>query len=99
VPPSKVIQILDRYIMYYIETADKLQRTARWIENYEGGIEKLKRVILDDELVRICFILIRCDVKLTLVLVVLPQGICKDLEASMARLVGTYECKACSSPD
>lgn len=39
VPPSKVVQIIDRYLAYYIMTADKLQRTARWIENMDGGIE------------------------------------------------------------
>lgn len=36
--------------MYYIETADKVQRTSTWLEKLEGGIEKLKKVILDDEL-------------------------------------------------
>lgn len=36
--------------MFYIRTADRLVRTARWIEGFEGGIEKLKRIILDDEL-------------------------------------------------
>lgn len=25
-------------------------RTARWIEQFEGGIEKLKKIILEDEL-------------------------------------------------
>ncbi|CDO69824.1 hypothetical protein BN946_scf184803.g22 [Trametes cinnabarina] len=50
VPPSKVIQILDRFVMYYISTADKLMRTARWLEQMDGGIDKLRRVILDDEL-------------------------------------------------
>ncbi|KAI0770919.1 nitrite reductase [Trametes elegans] len=50
VPPSRVIRILDRFVMYYIRTADKLMRTARWLETMEGGIEKLRRVILDDEL-------------------------------------------------
>ncbi|OSD05584.1 nitrite reductase [Trametes coccinea BRFM310] len=50
VPPSKVIRILDRFVMYYISTADKLMRTARWLEQMEGGIDKLRRVILDDEL-------------------------------------------------
>ncbi|KAI0789354.1 nitrite reductase [Abortiporus biennis] len=50
VPPSKVIRILDRFIMYYIRTADKLMRTARWLENMDGGIEKLKKVILEDSL-------------------------------------------------
>ena len=39
VPPSKVVRILDRFLMYYIRTADKLMRTARWLEAMEGGIE------------------------------------------------------------
>ena len=39
VPPSKVIKILDRFLMYYIRTADKLMRTSRWLEGMEGGIE------------------------------------------------------------
>ncbi|CAE7060545.1 unnamed protein product, partial [Rhizoctonia solani] len=50
VPPSKVVRIIDRFLMFYIRTADKLMRTARWIEQFEGGIEKLKKIILDDEL-------------------------------------------------
>ncbi|KAI0820586.1 nitrite reductase [Trametes gibbosa] len=50
VPPSRVIPILDRFVMYYIRTADKLMRTARWLESMEGGIEKLRRVLLEDEL-------------------------------------------------
>lgn len=39
VPPSKVVRILDRFLMYYIHTADKLMRTARWVEQFNGGIE------------------------------------------------------------
>ncbi|KAF2204071.1 hypothetical protein GQ43DRAFT_469398 [Delitschia confertaspora ATCC 74209] len=50
VPPDDVIPILDRYLSFYIRTADKLQRTARWIENLPGGIEYLKEVILKDKL-------------------------------------------------
>jgi nitrite reductase (NAD(P)H) len=36
--------------MFYIRTAEKLQRTAPWMETLEGGIEKLRRIILEDEL-------------------------------------------------
>lgn len=36
--------------MFYIRTADKLQRTARWMEALPGGIKYLKEVILDDKL-------------------------------------------------
>ncbi|KAJ8585502.1 nitrite reductase [Rhizopogon salebrosus TDB-379] len=50
VPPSKVVRILDRFLMYYIHTADKLMRTARWVEQFDGGIERLKKILLDDEL-------------------------------------------------
>ncbi|KAF7289888.1 NAD(P)H nitrite reductase [Mycena indigotica] len=50
VPPTQVVRVIDRFLAYYIMTADKLQRTARWIENMDGGIEKLRRVILQDEL-------------------------------------------------
>ena len=50
VPPDDVIPVLDRYLMFYIRTADKLQRTARWLENLPGGIEYLREVILEDKL-------------------------------------------------
>ena len=47
---SPFVTILDRYLSFYIRTADKLQRTARWIENMEGGIRYLREVILEDKL-------------------------------------------------
>ena len=50
VPPDDVVPILDRYLMLYIRTADKLQRTARWVENLPGGIKYLQDVILHDKL-------------------------------------------------
>lgn len=50
VPPDDVIPILDRYLSFYIRTADKLQRTARWLENLPGGIKYLREVILEDKL-------------------------------------------------
>ncbi|KAF2265915.1 nitrite reductase [Lojkania enalia] len=50
VPPDDVIPIIDRYLSFYIRTADKLQRTARWIENLPGGIKYLQEVILEDKL-------------------------------------------------
>jgi nitrite reductase (NAD(P)H) len=36
--------------MFYIRTADKLQRTARWLEKLPGGIKYLREVILEDKL-------------------------------------------------
>ncbi|KAJ5204530.1 uncharacterized protein N7498_005409 [Penicillium cinerascens] len=50
VPPEMIIPIVDRYLIFYIRTADKLQRTARWIENLPGGINYLREVIIDDKL-------------------------------------------------
>merc|ERR1711939_41796 len=50
VPPDDVVPVLDRYLMFYIRTADKLQRTARWLENLPGGIKYLREVILEDKL-------------------------------------------------
>ncbi|WQF83739.1 Putative nitrite/Sulfite reductase ferredoxin-like domain, nitrite/sulphite reductase 4Fe-4S [Colletotrichum destructivum] len=50
VPPTEVIPIIDRYLMFYIRTADKLQRTARWLENLPGGIKYLQEVVLEDKL-------------------------------------------------
>jgi nitrite reductase (NAD(P)H) len=50
VPPDDIIPILDRYLSFYIRTADKLQRTARWVENLPGGIKYLREVILEDKL-------------------------------------------------
>ena len=50
VPPDDVVPLLDRYLMFYMRTADKLQRTARWIEALPGGIKYLREVILEDRL-------------------------------------------------
>ncbi|KFA58063.1 nitrite reductase large subunit [Gilliamella sp. wkB18] len=45
-----LIKYLDRFIMFYIRTADKLQRTSVWLENMEGGIDYLRSVIIDNKL-------------------------------------------------
>ena len=50
VPPDQVIPLLDRYLMFYFRTADRLQRTARWLENLDGGIEYLREVVVYDKL-------------------------------------------------
>ena len=36
--------------MFYIRTADRLQRTAPWVESLEGGLDHLKAVICEDSL-------------------------------------------------
>jgi len=50
VPPENIIPLIDRYLIFYIRTADRLERTARWIEKLPGGIKYLKEVIIDDRL-------------------------------------------------
>ncbi|UNI22608.1 Nitrite reductase (NAD(P)H) [Purpureocillium takamizusanense] len=50
VPPAEVVPILDRYLMFYIRTADKLQRTAPWLESLPGGLRYLQEVVLEDKL-------------------------------------------------
>jgi nitrite reductase (NADH) large subunit len=41
---------IDRFLMYYIQTADRLTRTSVWLEKMEGGIEYLRDVIVNDRL-------------------------------------------------
>jgi nitrite reductase (NADH) large subunit len=45
-----LIRYIDRFLMFYVRTADRLQRTAAWIEAMEGGLDHLKAVIVDDSL-------------------------------------------------
>ncbi|MEV0684536.1 nitrite reductase large subunit NirB [Nocardia sp. NPDC050378] len=45
-----LIRYIDRYLMFYIRTADRLQRTAPWQEALEGGMDYLKAVVCDDSL-------------------------------------------------
>jgi nitrite reductase (NADH) large subunit len=47
---AALIRTIDRFLMYYIRTADRLERTAAWIERMEGGLDRLRAVIVDDSL-------------------------------------------------
>ena len=44
------IRYVDRFLMYYIMTADKLTRTAVWLDKLAGGVKHLREVIIDDKL-------------------------------------------------
>lgn len=44
------IKYLDRFLMFYIKTADPLARTATWLNKMEGGISYLKNVVVNDSL-------------------------------------------------
>ncbi len=45
-----LIKYIDRFFMFYIRTADRLQRTSVWMDNMEGGLDYLQSVIIDDKL-------------------------------------------------
>ncbi|WP_041742871.1 nitrite reductase large subunit NirB [Collimonas fungivorans] len=47
---ATLIQTIDRFLMFYIRTADRLQRTSVWRDNLEGGLDYLKQVVVDDKL-------------------------------------------------
>ena len=47
---ATLIALIDRFLMFYIRTADRLQRTSVWMENLEGGLDYLKSVIVEDSL-------------------------------------------------
>ncbi|MBQ0929353.1 nitrite reductase large subunit NirB [Ideonella sp. 3Y2] len=45
-----LIRAIDRFLMFYIRTADRLQRTSTWRDNLEGGLDYLKAVVMQDSL-------------------------------------------------
>ncbi|MBV1932247.1 MAG: nitrite reductase large subunit NirB [Porticoccaceae bacterium] len=65
-----LIKYIDRFLMFYVRTADRLQRTSTWMDNMEGGLDYLRELVIDDSL-----------------------GICEQLEAEMAEIVGSYQCE------
>ncbi|HEY5747605.1 MAG TPA: nitrite reductase large subunit NirB [Chryseolinea sp.] len=44
------VKLVDRFLMFYIRTADPLTRTATWLNKMEGGLEYLRDVIVNDSL-------------------------------------------------
>ncbi|MCJ1686517.1 nitrite reductase large subunit NirB [Rathayibacter sp. VKM Ac-2927] len=45
-----LVRYIDRYVMYYVRTAERLQRTARWQEDLPGGLDHVKEVVCEDSL-------------------------------------------------
>ncbi|GAA1799166.1 nitrite reductase large subunit NirB [Nocardioides hankookensis] len=45
-----LVRYLDRFLMYYIRTADRLQRTAPWVDSLDGGLDRVRAVVVDDAL-------------------------------------------------
>ncbi|HOM14442.1 MAG TPA: nitrite reductase (NAD(P)H), partial [Rubrivivax sp.] len=47
---ATLVRLIDRFLMFYVRTADRLQRTSAWRDHLEGGLDYLKDVIVDDSL-------------------------------------------------
>ncbi|MGL4306056.1 MAG: nitrite reductase large subunit NirB, partial [Mycobacteriaceae bacterium] len=47
---ATLVSYIDRYLMFYVRTADRLQRTAVWQEAIDGGLEHIKQVVCQDGL-------------------------------------------------
>ncbi|MET7279228.1 nitrite reductase large subunit NirB [Kribbella sp. NPDC005582] len=47
---EELIQAIDRFLMYYVRTGDRLQRTSVWIREIEGGLDHVRDVVLNDSL-------------------------------------------------
>ncbi|TWH73074.1 nitrite reductase large subunit NirB [Modestobacter roseus] len=45
-----LVRTIDRFLVYYVRTADRLQRTAPWLEEIEGGLAHVRAVVLEDSL-------------------------------------------------
>lgn len=45
-----LVKYIDRLLMFYVRTADRLQRTSTWMDNLEGGLDYLRAVVIDDKL-------------------------------------------------
>ncbi|WP_072811529.1 nitrite reductase large subunit NirB [Rhodococcus zopfii] len=45
-----LVKYIDRFLMFYIRTADRLQRTAPWLDAMDGGLDHLREVVCEDSL-------------------------------------------------
>ena len=47
---DELVRLIDRFLMFYIRTADRLERTSVWLERIEGGLSHVKDVVVNDSL-------------------------------------------------
>ncbi|HET7476166.1 MAG TPA: nitrite reductase large subunit NirB [Dermatophilaceae bacterium] len=45
-----LVRYLDRFLIFYIRTADRLQRTSVWLDQIDGGLDYVRSVVVDDAL-------------------------------------------------
>ncbi len=50
VTTEELIRTVDRFLMYYIRSADRLERTAAWIERLDGGIDHVRDIVVHDSI-------------------------------------------------
>ncbi|WP_406167636.1 nitrite reductase large subunit NirB [Streptomyces canus] len=47
---AELIKLIDRFLMFYIRTADRLERTSTWLERIPGGLDHVRDVVVEDSL-------------------------------------------------
>ncbi|WP_030615573.1 nitrite reductase large subunit NirB [Streptomyces fulvoviolaceus] len=47
---TELIKLIDRFLMFYIRTADRLERTSTWLERIPGGLDHVRDVVVEDSL-------------------------------------------------
>ncbi|MFF9058134.1 nitrite reductase large subunit NirB [Streptomyces sp. NPDC014882] len=47
---AELIRLIDRFLMFYIRTADRLERTSTWLERIPGGLDHVRDVVVEDSL-------------------------------------------------
>ncbi|MEU2619992.1 nitrite reductase large subunit NirB [Streptomyces sp. NPDC007157] len=45
-----LVRLIDRFLMFYIRTADRLERTSTWLERIPGGLDHVRDVVVEDSL-------------------------------------------------
>ncbi|MGW1047676.1 nitrite reductase large subunit NirB [Streptomyces sp. NPDC001118] len=47
---AELVRLIDRFLMFYIRTADRLERTSVWLERIPGGLDHIRDVVVHDAL-------------------------------------------------
>lgn len=47
---AELIRLIDRFLMFYIRTADRLERTSVWLDRIPGGLDHVRDVVVHDSL-------------------------------------------------
>ncbi|MFF0103788.1 nitrite reductase large subunit NirB [Streptomyces hirsutus] len=47
---AELVRLVDRFLMFYIRTADRLERTSTWLERIPGGLDHVRDVVVHDSL-------------------------------------------------